>query len=137
MKRFFQTVWTTLLDPDRVLTAVTAGVRSKEKPTVPEESWPGDQMDSLVFIPVCGSWAGCHFAFLGQHRVFTCAEPKAWHIQRRISRPYSRLSPFTFTYPLTAEVVEALQMTSQPVSHAFPCSSMPSGSWLTPGLSTP
>ena len=47
--------------------------------------------DSLGHIPVWGSWVGCnlHF-FLGQHCVFTYAEPKLRHIESRIPRPNSR-----------------------------------------------
>ena len=41
------------------------------------------------------------------------------------------------TYPLTAGVVRAPQMISQPVSSIFPCSPLPSGTWRTPGLSFP
>ena len=37
--------------------------------------------------------------------------------------------------PLTARVVWAPQMISQPVSSIFSCSPMPSGTWQTPGLS--
>ena len=40
-------------------------------------------------------------------------------------------------YPLTARVVQAPQMISQPVSSIFPCSLLPSGTWQTPGLSIP
>ena len=41
-------------------------------------------------------------------------------------------------YPLTARVVGAPPMISQPVSSIFfPCSPLPSGTWLTPGLSMP
>ena len=40
-------------------------------------------------------------------------------------------------YPLTARVVGAPQMVSQPVSSIFLCSSLPSGTWQTPGLSIP
>ena len=42
---------------------------------------------------------------------------------------------FTFTYPLTAGVVGAPQMTSQPVPSSFLCSPLPWGTWRTPGLS--
>ena len=42
---------------------------------------------------------------------------------------------FTASYPLTARVVGAPQMTSQPVSSMFPCSPLSSGTWRTPGLS--
>ena len=38
-------------------------------------------------------------------------------------------------YPLTARVVGAPQMISQPVSSIFPCSPLPSGTWRTLGLS--
>ena len=37
--------------------------------------------------------------------------------------------------PLTARVVRAPQMISQPVFSIFPCSPLPSGTWRTPGLS--
>ena len=37
--------------------------------------------------------------------------------------------------PLTVRVVGAPQMISQPVSSIFPCSSLPSRTWRTPGLS--
>ena len=37
-------------------------------------------------------------------------------------------------YPLTARVVVAPQIISQPVSSIFPCSPLPSGTWRTPGL---
>ena len=40
-------------------------------------------------------------------------------------------------YPLFMRVAGAPQMTSQPVSSIFPCSSLPSGTWQTPGLSIP
>ena len=40
-------------------------------------------------------------------------------------------------YPLTARVIEAPQMISQPVSSMFLCSPLPSGTWRTPGLSIP
>ena len=40
-------------------------------------------------------------------------------------------------YPLTKRVVGAPQMILQPVSSIFPCSPLPSGTWQTPGLSTP
>ena len=40
-------------------------------------------------------------------------------------------------YPLTARVVGALQMISQPVSSISPCSPLPSGTWRTLGLSIP
>ena len=39
-------------------------------------------------------------------------------------------------YPLTARVIGAPQMISQPVSSIFPSSPLPSGTWWTPGLST-
>ena len=37
-------------------------------------------------------------------------------------------------YPLTAKVVGAQQMISQPTSSIFLCSPLPSGTWRTPGL---
>ena len=40
-------------------------------------------------------------------------------------------------FSLTAKVVGAPQMISQPVSSIFPCSLLPSGTWKTPGLSIP
>ena len=43
----------------------------------------------------------------------------------------------TFTYPLTAGVAGAPQVTSQPLSSIFLCSPLPSGTWRTPGLSIP
>ena len=39
--------------------------------------------------------------------------------------------------PLTARVIGASQMISQPVSSIFLCSPLPSGTWRTPGLSIP
>ena len=39
--------------------------------------------------------------------------------------------------PFTARVVGALQMILWPVSSIFPCSSLPFGTWWTPGLSIP
>ena len=39
--------------------------------------------------------------------------------------------------PLTARVVGAPQMTLQPFFSIFPCSTLPSGTWWTPGLSIP
>ena len=56
-------------------------------------------------------------------------------IQTRTTLPC--LFPFTFTYPLTAWVVWAPQMTSQPASSIFLCSPLPSGNWRTLGLSIP
>ena len=40
-------------------------------------------------------------------------------------------------YPITMRVFGALQMISQPVSSIFPFSPLPSGTWGTPGLSSP
>ena len=40
-------------------------------------------------------------------------------------------------YPSAARVAGAPQMISQPVSSIVPCSSLPSGTWRTPGLSIP
>ena len=45
-------------------------------------------------------------------------------------------STFTFTYFLTAGVIGAPQMTSQPVSSISVCLPPPSGTWQTPGLLT-
>ena len=44
---------------------------------------------------------------------------------------------FTFTYPLTAGVIGAPQMTSQPVSSIVLYSALPSGTWWPPGLYAP
>ena len=49
----------------------------------------------------------------------------------------SKYFTFTFTYFLTARVVGAPQMISQPFSSIFPCSPLPSGTWRNPGLSIP
>ena len=56
----------------------------------------------------------------------------------RINKVISYCIPsFIFTYPLTAGVVGAPQMTSRPVSSIFLCSPLLSGTWQTPGLSIP
>ena len=47
-----------------------------------------------------------------------------------------KISALTFTCPLIMRVVGAPQMTSQPVSSSFLYSSLPSGTWPTPGLFT-
>ena len=57
---------------------------------------------------------------------FLCWESSFLHLH---------LSPVT--YSLTAAVVEAPQMTSQPVSSIILCYPQPSGTWRTPGLSIP
>ena len=44
---------------------------------------------------------------------------------------------FQLIYPLTARVVGAPEIISQPVSSISPCSPLPSGTWRTPGLSIP
>ena len=49
----------------------------------------------------------------------------------------SVISLIIVIYPLTIRVVGALQMIPQPVSSIFPCSPLQSGTWRTPGLSTP
>ena len=46
-------------------------------------------------------------------------------------------SIINMTYPLTARVIGAPQMISQPVCSIFPCSPLPSGTWRTPDLSIP
>ena len=43
----------------------------------------------------------------------------------------------SLVYPLTARVIGAPQMISQPVSSSFPCSPLPSGTWWIPGLCIP
>ena len=45
------------------------------------------------------------------------------------------ISIIIIIYPLTARVVGAPEMISQPVSSIFSCSPLPSGTWRTPGLS--
>ena len=52
-------------------------------------------------------------------------------------RKKRNLISFHLIYPLTARVVRAPQMISQPVSSFFPCSPLPSGTWRTPGRSSP
>ena len=47
------------------------------------------------------------------------------------------LISLSMTYPLTARVVGAPQMISQPVSSILPCYPLPSGTWRTLGLSIP
>ena len=44
---------------------------------------------------------------------------------------------FHLIYPLTMRVIGAPQVILQPVSSIFPCFSLPSGTWRTPGLSIP
>ena len=62
-KRCFRTsklFWTNLLGPcNHVLIVVTAGVITKHKLVPHEQSWPGDNTDSLLQIPVWGFSAGC------------------------------------------------------------------------------
>ena len=53
--------------------------------------------------------------------------------RKRITRSTILLSHLI--YPLTAKVVGAPQIISQPVSSIFPCSPLPSGACRTPGLS--
>ena len=47
------------------------------------------------------------------------------------------LNTFISTYPINMKPIGAPQMTSQPISSIFLCSSMPSGTSWTPGLSIP
>ena len=84
--------WTTLLDPNHLLTVVmtnmTAGVITKNKLAIPEESCPGTKQSN---IPVSRSCAGCNLNFArGQHRIFTYAEPKLWYMESRILPPNSQ-----------------------------------------------
>ena len=53
------------------------------------------------------------------------------------SRPNIIIIIIIIIYPLTARVVGAPQMISQPISSIFPCSPLPSMTWRTPGLSIP
>ena len=55
--------------------------------------------------------------------------------QKLLQRP--RYASPSFTYPLTARVVQAPKMTSQPVSSMSLCSPLPPGTWWTLGLSIP
>ena len=48
---------------------------------------------------------------------------------------HHRIALFIIIYPLTARIVGAPQMISQPVSSSFPCSPLPSGTWQASGLS--
>ena len=50
---------------------------------------------------------------------------------------FSSLHNLSIIYPLTARVVGAPQMISQPVVSILFCSPLPSGTWRTPGLSIP
>ena len=61
-----------------------------------------------------------------------------WRMQN-YTRTYPRylIIIIIIIYPLTARVVGAPQMISQPVPSIFPCSPLPSGTWRTPGLSIP
>ena len=67
-----------------------------------------------------------------------------WNYLMMLFRLFSFIHSFTilfitssFTYPLTARVVGAPQMTSQTASSFFHCFSLPFGAWGTPGLSIP
>ena len=51
--------------------------------------------------------------------------------------PPTRYLTIIIIHPLLARVVGAPQMISQHVFSIFPCSSLPSGTWRTPGLSIP
>ena len=64
---------------------------------------------------------------------------KKWKWQLLLHRRKMALAKhiFTFTYSLTAGVVGAPQMTSQPVSSILLSSPLPSGICQTPGLSIP
>ena len=50
---------------------------------------------------------------------------------------HSLYSIIIIIYPLTAKIVGAPQMISQPVPPISPCFPLPSGTWRTPGLSIP
>ena len=54
---------------------------------------------------------------------------------RSIQKCVSIIIIIAIIYPLTAKVVGAQQMISQPVSSIFPCSPLPSGACRIPGLS--
>ena len=67
------------LGSSRVLTVVTArvaaGVVSKNKLAVPEESWPHDKTHTLGYIPIWGTSEGCHlhlFFFKSTFRFYVC-----------------------------------------------------------------
>ena len=98
-----------------------------------------------VLIPEVNSIRPCHT------NIFSVTESKTlcgWQqsVSQAVIRPDVRQnrsrkiiwflnhSSFPFTYPLTAGVVGAPQMTSQPISSIFLCSPLPSGTWQTPGL---
>ena len=55
----------------------------------------------------------------------------------RQAQPFRRPVNHHHHYPLTARVVGAPLMISQPVSSIFLCSPLPSGTWRSPGLSIP
>ena len=89
------------------------------------------------------------------HLVCTCAGQGVYHTRKRLDIivfiylfvyfPFSFVEVLSYSlcmytssssiYRLTARVVGALQMISQPVFSIFPCSSLPSGTCRTPGLS--
>ena len=56
---------------------------------------------------------------------------------RRVYTAISFIIIIIIIYPLTARVIWAPQMISQPFFSIFPCSLLPSGSCQTPGLSIP
>ena len=61
-----------------------------------------------------------------------CIYSRSW-VRKLVNT--KRHTPPHLTNPLTARVAWASQLTSQPVSSIFPCIPLPSGTWLTPGLS--
>ena len=67
------------------------------------------------------------------------SEQKAWsmHVNVVWTETTSANLSSPLIYPLTARVIGAQQMISQPVSSIFLCSPLPSGTWRTLGLSIP
>ena len=68
---------------------------------------------------------------------FLCVR-RMWQSRHSHYQPHvGTLILISLIYSLTARVVGAPQMISQPVSPIFPCSPPPSETWRTPGLFIP
>ena len=74
-------------------------------------------------------------------RVVHCSDhvPHQWSVTKEKVHTVTMMMMMIIIiiYPLTARVVGAPQMISQPVSYIFPCSPLLSGTWRTLDLSIP
>ena len=100
----------------------------------------GYLLHRLLLSTAMVHWMCCSRRWTSCSPLTTGATSQYWTLAPALdslASVYVTIHHLTITCPLTAWVVEAPQMTSQPFPYIFLCFPLPSGTWRTPSLSIP